>query len=138
MPPASVWPEIEGGGLIVIVSEADFLGSATEVAVTVAVIFAPEVGAVYVTGLPVVALNVPPPLTVQLTPLPSESCATAAAMLSVCPWSIVCAAPGDNVTEGELEPHPYINAEAKTETSRTRFISVSFSRYLSNKLNFPS
>jgi hypothetical protein len=83
MPLASVWAEIAGGGLTTILTEAALVASATEVAVTVAVMFAePLVGAVYVTGLPVVALNVPPPVTVQVTPFANESFATVAEMLS--------------------------------------------------------
>jgi hypothetical protein len=114
------------------VNELDLVVSVTEVAVTVTEVFEVTVaGAVYVTGLPVVALNVPPPVTVQVTPLPDESLATVAAMLRVCPWSIACAALGDTVTEIAggvtggvlaLEPHPYTNPKPRSVTSRTAFI----------------
>ena len=110
----SVVVVITGGGLTTMLTEADLVVSATEVAVIVTEVFEVTVaGAAYVTGLPVVALNVPPPVTVQVTPLPDESLATVAAMLRVCPWSIACAALGDTVTEIAggggvlaLEPHP--------------------------------
>lgn len=77
--------EIEGAGLTVICSEADFVMSVTDVAVTVAVIeLAPDVGATYVAPAVVWLLKVPPPVTVQVTPAFFESCATIAVIPTVC------------------------------------------------------
>ena len=45
-PAGSDWAGIEGNGVTTMLSEADLVASATDVAATVAVIFAPDVGAV--------------------------------------------------------------------------------------------
>jgi hypothetical protein len=67
----------------------------------VAVIFAPEVGAVYTHEVvPAVQLaTLPPPEALQVTPAFLESLVTVAVMVRVCPWSIACEPPGNTETE---------------------------------------
>ena len=84
---------IIGAGATVTVAEADFVVSATEVAVTVMVRLAEtEVGALYVAALAVTSVKLPQPAPVQLapealqvTPLLVESLATAAVKFKVWP-----------------------------------------------------
>jgi hypothetical protein len=78
--------EIAGAGDTVTVADADFVASATEVAVTVTATFADTVvGALYVADVAVPPVSVPQaapvqdaPETVQVTPLLRVSLATAA------------------------------------------------------------
>ena len=66
-PAANVVVVIAGGAVTVIVSTADFFGSVTEVAVTVAVPV-PLAAAVYVTEVAALFDSAPGPLNVQVTP----------------------------------------------------------------------
>jgi hypothetical protein len=71
-------------GLTVICKVADFVVSAIEVAVTVAVIAVfTEAGALYVAEVVVWPLSVPPPETAHVTPALFESFATVAVMATV-------------------------------------------------------
>jgi hypothetical protein len=68
---------IVGGGLTLICTLADFVGSVIEVAVTVAVnALVTEAGAVKVADVVVWALSVPPPETLHCTPALFESFVT--------------------------------------------------------------
>jgi len=93
VPPDKVVVAIVGSGETTTVADFAFEVSATEVAVTVKVMFAePEVGALYVTPVDVLFVKVPQALplhdapdTVQVTPLPLESLLTVAVKGNVCP-----------------------------------------------------
>jgi hypothetical protein len=92
--------EIGGGGVIVSVNEPDFVGSATAVAVTVAVILlATMVGASYSTDVLVCLARVPTPVSAHVTPLLDGSFATTAVMVTDCPCPIVCVFPAAKLTE---------------------------------------
>lgn len=66
--------EIAGGGVIVTVNGADLAGSATAVAVTVAVALPVTLaGASYSTDVLVCLLRAPGPDRAQVTPFPDES-----------------------------------------------------------------
>jgi hypothetical protein len=108
-------------GLTVTCNDADFVGSLTEVAVTVAVIvLETEAGVLYVAALVVWLDSVPPPDTPHVTPALFGSFDTVAVTLTVCPWSIVCVALGDKLTTigaGLDEEPPPQPASKETETT---------------------
>src|SRR5579863_6784580 len=93
VPPDKVVVLMVGSGETVTGVDFVFEVSATDVAVIVTETFAaPDVGALYVTPVVVLLVNVPQlfpvhdvPDTVQLTPLPLESLLTAAVKFRVCP-----------------------------------------------------
>ena len=75
--------EIDTGGVIVTVSVADLLGSATAVAVTVAVaLLATLAGASYSTDVLVCLLRAPGPASFQVTPFPDVSLAMITVMVT--------------------------------------------------------
>ncbi len=75
--------EIDNGGVTVTVSVADLLGSATAVAVTVALaLLATLAGASYSTDVLVCLLSAPGPDSVQVTPFPDESCTMVTVMVT--------------------------------------------------------
>ena len=75
--------DIGGGGVMVIVNVADLVGSATSVAVTVAVAeLATLVVASYSTDVLVCLLRAPGPSSFQVTPFPDESFVMIAVMVA--------------------------------------------------------
>jgi len=101
-----------GGNVTVTAYGADLLGSATAVAVTVALtMLATLAGASYSTDVLACLLKAPGPLKVQVTPLPDESFATTAVMVTDWPCSMVCELPPLKLIEigggGVLAPPPH-------------------------------
>ena len=99
------------GGVMVTVSVADLVGSATAVAVTVAVtLLATLAGASYSTDMVVCLLKAPGPVSFQVTPLADKSFATITEMVTDWPWAIACELPPLKLIErtggGALVPPP--------------------------------
>lgn len=103
--------EMAGGGLTVTVNAADLLGSAIEVAETVAVTLAATLaGASYSTEALVCLLKDPGPVSVHVTPFPDESLLTIAVIVTDCPCLMDCELPPLKLTTitggGVLVPPP--------------------------------
>lgn len=97
-PAGSVVVVIAGGALTVMLSEAAFVVSVTDVAVIVADPV-PDAGALYVADVEVWLDSVPGPVMAHVTPLLCESLATVAVTFTLCPWSMACEVPGERFTE---------------------------------------
>jgi hypothetical protein len=99
------------GGVIVTVSVADIPGSATAVAVIIAVaLLATLAGASYSTDVLVCLLRAPGPESFHVTPLADGSFETTAVMVTDCPCAMVCELPPLKLMEstggGVLAPPP--------------------------------
>src|SRR5260221_8308861 len=83
-----------GGGVVVMVAMADLVVSATEVAVTIALIVLVKLaGASYWTEKPDCMLNPPKPERLQVTPFPEASFETVTVRVTDWPCKMVCELP---------------------------------------------